>query len=145
MSLPEVATTDEVETTRAWIRNFYEGINFPDINSWVTDFYKPDAILNYGNSPSLKGLKEIADHFEKERVILSNIKHFLLHVDVFSDRIYVQKKDIFIVKNDPEQKEIIIKLLVVIWKKVDEDKLSSLDYYLDPTPLLERIKMFPSK
>jgi hypothetical protein len=42
---------------------------------------------------------------------------------------------IFIIKNDPEQKEIVIKSLNVIWKKVDEDKLSSLDIYHDPTLL----------
>lgn len=44
-------------------------------------------------------------------------------------------------KNDPEQKEITLQALVVLGRKVDENKLSSIDIFLDPSPLIERIKM----
>jgi ketosteroid isomerase-like protein len=145
MSLPIQATTEEIEATRAWVRDFYNGSNSSDINSWITQFYQSNAVLNFGNSPSLKGHEEIVSFFEKQRTILSSTKHDILHVDVFSDRIYVQQKDTFIVKNDSEENEIEIKAVVVIWKNVDENNLSSMDVYLDPTPLKERIKMFASK
>ncbi len=142
MSLPVAATTEEIEETRAWTRGFYNGIK-SDIPSWVAQYYQPDAVLNFGNSPPIKGHQAISDSFENQRAQRTSTKHGILHVDVFSDRIYVQTQDTYVVKNDPEQKEIKIKTLVLIWKKVDEDKLSSIDIYLDPTPLLERIQLHP--
>jgi len=145
MSLPVPATTEQIEATRAWVRDFYNGTNSSDITNWITQFYQPNGVLNFANSPSLKGHEEIISFFEKQHAVLSSIKHDILHVDVFSDRIYIQQTDTYIVKNDPEQNEIIIKAVVVIWKKVDENNLSSLDVYLDPTPLKEKIKIFASK
>jgi hypothetical protein len=142
MSLPLAATTEQIEESRAWIRDFYHGIKSPDMQNWIDKFYQPDAVFNFGNRPPCKGLKDICGSFEKEREHVLSIKHDIIHADVFFDRIYVQKKDTFIVKNDPEQKEIVIKALVVIWKKADEDKLSAIDVYLDSAPLIERIKLY---
>jgi hypothetical protein len=90
----------------------------------------------------MKGYQEIHAHFEKQNPQLTSMKHNIHRVDVHSDRIYVQNESTFIVKNDPEQKEIKLKAIAVFSKNIDEEKVSSIDVYFDPTPLVERITMF---
>ncbi|CAF1180678.1 unnamed protein product [Rotaria sp. Silwood1] len=145
MSLPIAATTEKVEEIRAWVEAFFKEYDSLNVQDWVTKYFQPGAILNVGDLPPVKGLKEICDYIEQEHAQVSIIKHDIKHVDLFSDRVYVQKKSTVLVKNDPEQKEIIIKVIFVFWKKINEDKLSSLDVYCDPTSLFERIKMYSSK
>jgi ketosteroid isomerase-like protein len=140
---PSIAVTDEqVKASEAWVYEFYKYFDSFDLDKWFTKFYKPDAVLNLCNNPSMKGYDEIRAHFQKEQPLLTSMKHTMKHIDVLPDRIYVQNEATFIVKADPKQKEIKFKAVCLFWKNIDEDKLSSVDVYFDPTPLIERIKMF---
>src|SRR5690348_1585680 len=109
MSSSNVLTTEQIKASEAWIRAFYEAKD-PSTNDperWLTEFCQPDVILNYGNI-TLKGYKEISA-ISKEDFKRQAVKRIIKHIDVLPDRIYVRVDAIFILKNDPEQKEITIK------------------------------------
>jgi hypothetical protein len=140
MPPPIALTTEQVEASQAWVRDFFKVFESFDREQWRTKFFRPDTIINVRNDPPLK-YDEILPHFEKEQSLLTSLKHNLKHIDVLSDRIYVQADCISVVKNDPEQKETTMKMVCLFWKNINEDKLLSIDAYFDPSPLLERIKL----
>lgn len=142
MASSNVVTAEQIEAGKKWTKTFYDVFNSDafNIERWVTEFYQPDAILKQGIQPPIKGHKEIVARLEEDHKQRLG-RHVVKHIDVVSDRIYVRLDGIFIQKNDPEQKEITLQALVVLGKKVDENKLSSIDIFLDPSPLIERIKM----
>jgi ketosteroid isomerase-like protein len=135
-------TTEQIKAGRAWIQAVYDAFNSNpfDIERWLTDFYQPDAVFTHGSHPPLKGHKEISAHLEQAHKEQS-ARHVVKHIDVVSDRIYVEIDGYFIRHNDPEKMEIMITGVAVFHKKIDENKTSSVSIYMDPTPLIERIKV----
>ena len=95
--------------------------------------------------PPMKGHKEICDYAKEEHAQMPIIKYDINYVHVLPDRIYVEKDSTGIATNDPERKEITAKLFCVFWKKIDEDKLTSLDICFDATHLPESIQMYTPK
>ncbi|CAF1345463.1 unnamed protein product [Adineta steineri] len=108
-------------------------------------YFESDATLNMRDLSPLKGHKEICDYVKEEHAQVPIIKHDINYVHVLPDQIYVQKDSTGIATNDPERKEITAKLFCVFWKKIDEDKLTSLDIYFDASHLPESIQMYKSK
>jgi hypothetical protein len=135
-------TTEQIEAGRAWIQAVYDGFNSNpfDIERWLTDFYQPDAVFTQGSQPPLKGHEEISAYLVQAHKKQS-ARHVIKHIDVVSDRIYVEIDGYFIRHNDPEKMEIMITGVAVFHKKIDENKTSSVSIYMDPTPLIERIKV----
>lgn len=134
-------TNEQIEASKTWIQSFYEclGSATNDINVWLKEFCQPDAILIHGSQPPLKGYEEISKHLEEARNQHS-IQHVIKQIDVLPNRIYVEVDGIFTPKIDPEHKEILIHGLAVFEKKIHESKSSSMIIYLDPTPLIQRMK-----
>lgn len=61
-------------------------------------------------------------------------------MDVLQDRIYQEADILYVVKGDPERKEIFIPGMAVFGRKPGDEKMSFFTVYLDPTALQERIK-----
>ncbi|CAF1384939.1 unnamed protein product [Rotaria sordida] len=145
MSSPATVSTEQVKATRAWVEAFFKEYDSPDIQGWVMKYCEPDAILNMRDLSPIKGHKEICDYVKEEHAQIPIIRHDINYVHVLPDRIYVQKDSTGIATNDPERKEITAKLFCVFWKKINVDKLTSLDIYFDAIHLPESIQMYTSK
>ncbi|CAF1292041.1 unnamed protein product [Adineta steineri] len=141
MSVSNVLTTEQNEVERGWIQAFYNTLNVDsfDIERWFEKYFENDASVTYNNDPPYKGYNDVSAHILQLRQKLS-VKYTVKHVDVISDRIYVEIDATVIRKNDPEKKEIHLSELAVFYKKINENKISSLKIYVDPTPLLEKNK-----
>jgi ketosteroid isomerase-like protein len=142
MPPPIEISTEQIDASRTWVYDFYKAFDSFNLDYWLEKFYKPDTILNLCSNPPMIGFDQIRAHFENQQLLLTSMKHDIKYIDVLSDRIYVQNEANFIVKNDPEQKEIKIKAVCLFWKNIDGEKVSAIDVYFDPTPLTDRIKMF---
>jgi len=108
----------------------------------LTGFFYPDTVISLCNNPPLKGYDQVCEHFQHQRPLLTSMKHKIIHIDVLPDRIYVQNEVTFIVKADPKQEELTMKVICLFWKTVNEDKTTMIDVYFDQSPVAERIKMF---
>ncbi|UJR11332.1 hypothetical protein I4U23_015513 [Adineta vaga] len=141
MSFSNASIDEQNEAGRVWAQAFYDKMSSDTFNigSWIDEFFQHDAVLVHTNGPLIKGHKDIASHVAENRQRQS-AKYIVKHVDVVSNRIYTEVDAIIILKHDPSKKEIKLSGLAVFQKKIDENKLSSLKIYLDPTPLIERIK-----
>lgn len=128
----------------AWVRAFYDSLdsNSLDVDRWLAKFFHADAVLMHSNLPVRNGHAQIREYVQ-EQFDRTTGRHLVKHVDVIGDRMYVECEDVRVVKNDPEQKELRLKELVVFRKRMDEDKLAAMEIYSDATPLVERIKAFP--
>ncbi|CAF1488704.1 unnamed protein product [Adineta steineri] len=135
-------TWEQLEKTRTWIRAFYEACDSFNIQHWINEFFESDAIVQVANSPIITGHQDIINYFEQQYSHLSYMKHTIKRMDVLSERIYVHVETIFIIENDPEQRPIILKGLVIIGKKIDDTKLTFLNSYVGPAPFLNRIQMY---
>ncbi|CAF4075806.1 unnamed protein product [Rotaria sordida] len=140
MSSPATVSTEQVKATRAWVEAFFKEYDSPDIQGWVMKYCEPDAILNMRDLSPIKGHKEICDYVKEEHAQIPIIRHDINYVHVLPDRIYVQKDSTGIATNDPERKEITAKLFCVFWKKINVDKLTSLDIYFDAIHLPENLE-----
>ncbi len=134
--------TEQIDASQKWVHEFFKAFDSFNVDYWIDNFYKPDIVLNLCSYPSMIGFDQIRSHFENQKLLLTSMKHDIKYIDILFDRIYVQNEATFIVKNDPEQKEIKMKAVCLFWKNIDGDKVSAIDVYFDPTPLAERIKMF---
>jgi len=134
-------STNNIETSKAWVYDFYEKFDAFDLDTLFTKFFKADTVVSLCNNPLLHGCDEARTHFEQQRPFLTTMKHKIIDIDVLSDRIYVQNEVTFIVKDDPKQEELKMKVICLFVKKIDEDKASKIDVYFDQSPVVERMKM----
>lgn len=140
-----VPTDEQREAARTWVEGFFKEYDAPDIEGWVKKYFEPNGILNMRDLSPLKGYREISDYVKEEHRQIPIIRHAINYVHVFPDRIYVQKDSTGIAMNDPQRQEITAKLFCVFWKKIDDDKLTSLDIYFDASHLPESIQMYARK
>ncbi|UJR32784.1 hypothetical protein I4U23_020246 [Adineta vaga] len=142
MVFSNVLTPEQIEESQAWVYKFYRSFDSLEVDPWLEEFYKPDTVVNFGNFPPMNGIEVMRAHFKQQNSQLLSMKHRMKHIDVFADRIYAQNEATFIVKNDPEHKEIKLQAVCLFWKNINEKTATSIDVFLDPSPLLERIHMF---
>ncbi|CAF0729398.1 unnamed protein product [Adineta steineri] len=142
MVLSAGLTNEQIEASKTWVYDFYKAFDSLDLDRWLPEFHKADITLNLGNLPTMKGLEAMHEHFERQNPQLLSMRHTMKNIDVFADHIYAQNEATFIVKNDPEHKEIKIQAICLFWKNINEKKASAIDVYFDPSALIERIQMF---
>ena len=142
MSPSATVTAEQVKKTLAWVRASFIAAEADDISGWFTDFFYPDGAITFNDQPPTKGYEAMKAYFDQFNSVISSTKHVVERVDVLSDRIYIQVHVEFVVKNDPEQKKVVVGGMVAAQKKIDEEKVSFYKIYTDKAPLEERIKMF---
>lgn len=113
------------------------------LNKWLTEFFQPNVVLNFGSRLCVKDFPDLVAHFIKDHQQYK-VRHDVKHIDVLPERIYVRLDAIFIIKHDPEQKEITVNALSLIRKRIDENKISSAHIFVDRTLVNERLKLLPS-
>ncbi|CAF0828826.1 unnamed protein product [Adineta ricciae] len=145
MVVSTVLNPEQIEASQAWVYRFYRLFDSLEVDQWIEEFYNPDSVVHFGNFPPMEGAEVLRAHFKRQNAQLLSMRHDLKHIDVFPDRIYVQNEATFVVKNDPERKEIKFPAVCLFWKNINEKKSSTIDVYLDPSPLLERLHMFSSQ
>jgi hypothetical protein len=142
MSTADEITPEQVEKTLVWVQASFAAAETFDNQLWITGFFYPDATIAYSGQAPMQGHEALIADFDYFTSRLTSIKHHAEHVDVLSDRVYIQARVEFVLKNDPEQKTLSFEGMVAIQKKIDEDKASFYKIYTDKTLLEERIKMF---
>lgn len=123
-----------------WLQEFHKHMDALDSNLAIPKFYTDDCILTFASSPAITGKSNIIDFFDSQFPYLESMKHTIKHVDVLQDRIYQEADILYVVKGDPERKEIFIPGMAVFGRKPGDEKMSFFTVYLDPTALQERIK-----
>ncbi|KAH8693893.1 hypothetical protein BGW36DRAFT_463524 [Talaromyces proteolyticus] len=130
----------------SWLKNFHKHMDALDASIAIPKLFAEDCTVSFAGQPPLTGQAEILDFFNTQFPTLELMQHTIKHVDVLPDRIYQEANIRYIIKNDPEKKEIDIKGIAIFGKKPDEDKLRFFTVYLDPSPIKERAEaVFGSK
>jgi len=132
----------KVKASKVWVHDFYKSFDAFDLDNWFTKFFKADTVVSLCNNPLLHGSDEVRTHFEQQRPFLTSMKHKIIDIDVLPDRIYVQNEVTFIVKADPKQEELKMKVVCLFWKKINENKTTYIDVYFDQSPVSEKMKMY---
>ncbi|UJR14297.1 hypothetical protein I4U23_001287 [Adineta vaga] len=136
-----IITREQIENTRYWIEAFYEACDSLEVRDWINEFFQLDAIVHLNNLSIIQGHSQLIHHYEEYYSLLSFVEHRIKGVDISSDRCYVHVEVTSIAKNDPEQIPVTRKGLMIIEKKLDDEKLNSFHVYIDSTRLIDRIQM----
>ncbi|KUL87150.1 hypothetical protein ZTR_05577 [Talaromyces verruculosus] len=123
----------------AWLTDFHRHMDALDSSLAIPKFYTDDCVLTFAANPAVTGKADIINFFDSQFPHLESMKHTIKHVDVFPDRIYQEADIRYVVKGDPERKEISITGMAVFGRKPGDEKMSFFTVYLDPTALRERI------
>ncbi|EEA20854.1 hypothetical protein TMatcc_000851 [Talaromyces marneffei ATCC 18224] len=134
-----MATQDHHAEAIAWLEDFHKHMDAMDPNLAIPKFYTDDCVLRFAKNPAISGKSSIIDFFNSQFPHLESMKHTIKHVDVLPDRIYQEADIRYVVKGDPERKEIPVTGLAVFGRKLGDEKMSFFTVYLDPTELKERI------
>lgn len=141
MTITVELTEEDIQTSRDWVRDYYNAFDSFRIDYWLSTFHQKDIVLNLCNNPTMVGFDAMRTHFQNQQLLLTSMKHDLKDIDILPDRIYVRNIATFVVKNDPKQEEIKINAVCLFWKNYNEDKVSAIEVYFDPKELIERIQM----
>jgi hypothetical protein len=134
-----MATPDLHAEAIAWLTDFHKHMDSLDAQVAVPKFFAEDCVLSFGDNPPITGVSNIKDFLNGQYAYLESMRHTIKRVDVVSDRIYQEADIRYVVKGDPEQKEILIKGIALVGKRPEQEKMSTFTVYLDPTTLKERI------
>lgn len=134
-----MTTQDQHAEAIAWLEDFHRHGDALDSNLAVPKFYTDDCVMTFAANPSIKGISDIIGFFDSQLPHLESMKHTIKHVDVLPDRIYQEADIRYVVKGDPERKEILIRGMAVFGRKPGDERMSFFTVYLDPTALRERI------
>jgi len=140
-----VVTEEHISEAREWILNFHKASASLNASHWITTFYSQDAVLEFANNAPLKGRQDIIKSFEQTFNLLESMEHIVVSIDVLSDKIYQVADIIYVVKGDAEKKPVRIRGLAVFGKKTNQSQLTYFTVFLDPSPLMERLKLVNSK
>jgi ketosteroid isomerase-like protein len=134
-----MTTQDHHAEAVAWLENFHRDGDAMDSNLAVPKFYTDDCVFRFAANPAIAGKSAIIDFFNSQFPHLESMKHTIKRVDVLPDRIYQEADIRYVVKGDPERKEILLTGMAVFGRKPGDEKMSFFTVYLDPTELKERI------
>ncbi|CRG88147.1 Cystinosin homolog [Talaromyces islandicus] len=115
-----------------------------DASIAIPKLFTEDSTLRFGDNPPCTGHAELLNFFNSQFPLLESMKHIIKHVDVLPDRIYQEAEIHYVIKNDPEKKDIVVRGMAVFGKKPDEDRLRFFDVYLDSSQIKERIEAVTS-
>lgn len=124
----------------SWVQKFHAAGDRLRPDESVSEFYSADCVMEFPGQPARIGQGDIRGFFEAQFAHLESMKHTIKTVDALPDKIYQEATISYVVKGDPEKKTIDIQGIAIFGKKADEDVMSYFRVYLDPAPLLERIK-----
>lgn len=124
----------------AWLTNFHKLMDARDASIAIPALFTEDSTLRFGDNPPCTGHAELLNFFNSQFPLLESMKHFIKHVDVLPDRIYQEAEIHYVIKDDPEKKEIVVRGMAVFGKKPDEDRLRFFDVFLDSSQIKERIE-----
>lgn len=125
----------------AWLTNFHKRLDAcKDAEITIPALFTEDSTLRFGDNPPCTGHAELVNFFNSQFPLLESMKHLIKHVDVLPDRIYQEAEIHYVIKNDPEKKEIVVRGMAVFGKRPDEDRLRFFDVFLDSTQIKERIE-----
>jgi ketosteroid isomerase-like protein len=134
-----MTTQDQHAEAIAWLKDYHRHTDALDSNLAVPKFYTDDCVMTFAANPAITGKSSIIDFFDSQFPFLESMKHTIKHVDVLPDRIYQEADIRYVVKGDPERKEILLPGMAVFGRKPGDEKMSFFTVYLDPTELKERI------
>ncbi|ESZ94539.1 hypothetical protein SBOR_5082 [Sclerotinia borealis F-4128] len=106
-------------------------------------FYAKNAVLRYGNREEVKGVEDIVQFFHKIFPLLKSMKHETVEIDRTGNKIYQSCFITYVVKNDPEEKQIKIPAfgkIFLVEEGEEEGKLARFEVFLDPSEVFERIE-----
>ncbi|QKX62912.1 uncharacterized protein TRUGW13939_10080 [Talaromyces rugulosus] len=135
-----MAAQDSHSQAIAWLTNFHKVMDAMDASIAIPALFTEDSTLRFGDNPPCTGHAELLNFFNSQFPLLESMKHIIKHVDVLPDRIYQEAEIHYVIKNDPEKKDIVVKGMAVFGKKPDEDRLSFFDVYLDSSQIKERVE-----
>ncbi|OKL63761.1 hypothetical protein UA08_00034 [Talaromyces atroroseus] len=122
-----------------WLTDFHKHMDSLNAEVAVPKFFAEDCVLSFAENPPITGVANIKDFLSAQYQYLESMHHTIKRVDVVSDRIYQEADIRYVVKGDPERKEILIKGIALVGKRPKQEKMNTFTVYLDPTALKERI------
>ncbi|EED20387.1 hypothetical protein TSTA_036130 [Talaromyces stipitatus ATCC 10500] len=125
-----MTTQDHHREAIAWLEDFHKHTDSMDPNLAIPKFYADDCVFTFAANPSVTGQSNIIEFFSTQFPYLEN---------VLPDRIYQEAEIRYVVKGDPERKDIVVNGMAVIGKRPEDEKMTFFTVYLDPTELKERI------
>ncbi|KAJ5295560.1 hypothetical protein PENANT_c001G09996 [Penicillium antarcticum] len=123
-----------------WLQSFHRMGDSLSPELWVETFYAPDCTMQFLGQPPVHGHAAIIAHFRNQFARLESMRHTVRHVDVTQERIYQEATVTYIVKGDPEQRQIEAQGLAVFGKGVSESQIRFFTVYLDLEALRERMR-----
>ncbi|TGO40000.1 hypothetical protein BHYA_0044g00420 [Botrytis hyacinthi] len=139
MSVSKDATRN---ATEALVLEFHATADSLTTNG-LEKFYGKNAILRFGNEKEVKGVDGIRKFFEGVFPLLKSMKHELVDVDRIGNKIYQSVFITYVVKNDPEEREIKIPVLGKMFLLEDgeeEGKMSRFEVFGNPSEVFARIE-----
>ena len=122
-----------------WLEDYHRHTDALNADLAVPKFYTDDCVMTFAGNPSITGKSRIIDFFNSQFPHLESMKHTIKHVDVLPDRIYQEAEIRYVVKGDPERREILLPGMAVFGRRPGDEKMSFFTVYLDPTELKDRI------
>ena len=124
------------QDTEAWLRDFYAAGDALDSESWLRMFWTEDATLEFAGNPAVDGADSIQEFFASRFAALKSMKHTVLSVDIFPDKVWHEASITYVLKDDDQ--EVTLRACTVFGKALGETKISFSHSYLNPQPLMER-------
>ncbi|OOF94626.1 hypothetical protein ASPCADRAFT_208288 [Aspergillus carbonarius ITEM 5010] len=131
----------QTAAAKLWLQNFHflnDQLN-PEMS--VPQCFTHDCEFRFPGHPLLKGQEAIINFFKQQSTVLESMKHIIEHIDVLPDRIYQEASIEYVLKPDPEKNVVHINGIAIFGKRADEDKMRFFTVYLDPSPLVERLRV----
>ncbi|EIM89927.1 NTF2-like protein [Stereum hirsutum FP-91666 SS1] len=130
--------SQDLEATKQWVRDFHTAGDSLDVNTWAK-WLTDDATIVMGNNPPVQGRDNFTKAYSHQAGLLSSMYHELISVDVIENRVYDRAILTYEIKGDDSKEKIKIPSMVVLHRTEDK-KISKLEVFSDPSPLMERVK-----
>jgi len=121
-----------------WLRAFYAAGDALDPQPWLSAYWTEDASLDFGGQPPIKGAINIQQFFASRFEALKSMKHTIVSMDVFPNKLYHEALVTYVLKGDVE--DITLRACTVFGKAIDEDRISFSHSYMDAGPLMARMR-----
>ncbi|CAE6335659.1 unnamed protein product [Rhizoctonia solani] len=135
-------TGEQLHAEENWLSEWTLAADSMDWSQWES-FWDNNAFLQFSDTPKLEGKEAIAHHWREKFGFLDQFKHIRVvrrSFDVTSGLIYQTELLNYRIKGDPKARDIEIRALVVIHKKIGSATIEGFEAYFNQQPIADVVR-----